>query len=357
MAQAQWQEFFQAILGNGVVQGQLNSYVVTTTSGLGISVASGKATIQGFYARSDAAIALTCAAADPTNPRIDRAVLHADLTAHTLTVLLLTGTPAPSPVPPALTQTATVWEISLYQVRVNATQTVLTAGSLTDERPFSGLVNKGGDAMTGALTISAGTTTQPDTLKLINPTTPAYTTVFGTTDTGSSQGPGWYAYDAQGVGYIFSGATKNGINWFAPFTRIGNQGTAGSFGVPVIVAQALRVNGTVSGIVTILSYAVVTSGVYRVSLAWHFANGTVPQTVTLRCQWTDPDGGTPTSFFQTDESPSRTISNASIAASPFSTALAPMVISAASGANIVVSCTVGGGTPNDFYSAIIERLA
>lgn len=135
MSQAQWQEMFQGLFSNGVISAQLNQYVTTTTSGLGISVASGKAMIQGFFARSDAAVALTAAAADPTNPRIDRAVLHADLSAHTLTVILLTGAPAPSPAPPALTQTGTVWEISLYQVRVNAG--AVTISSLTDERTFS----------------------------------------------------------------------------------------------------------------------------------------------------------------------------------------------------------------------------
>lgn len=155
MAQAQWQEMESGKWSNGVMNGQLNNYVVTTTSGLGISVASGKALIQGFLARSDAAVALTAATADPTNPRIDRAVLHADLSAHTLTVQLLTGTPAPSPTPPALTQTSTVWEISLYQVRVNAGATTIT--SLTDERVYTApnsAVNKTGDTMTGALSIA-----------------------------------------------------------------------------------------------------------------------------------------------------------------------------------------------------------
>lgn len=134
MPQAQWQELFGGMFYNGVLPGQLNSYAVTTTSGLGISVASGKAAIQGFLARSDAAVTLTAAAADPSNPRIDRAVLHVDLSAHTLTVQILTGAPAPSPTPPALTQTTTVWEISLSQVRVNAGSTSIT--SLTDERVF-----------------------------------------------------------------------------------------------------------------------------------------------------------------------------------------------------------------------------
>ncbi len=39
------------------------------------------------------------------------------------------------------------------------------------------------------------------------------------------------------------------------------------------------------------------------------------------------------------------------------TALAPMIISAASGNNITISYTVAGGTPNDFFTTLIERLA
>jgi hypothetical protein len=157
MSQAQWQEMMSGIEKDGVLVGILNTYTVTVTSGLGISVNTGRAMIQGFLARSDAAVALTCATADPTNPRIDRAVLHADLSAHTLTVQLLTGTPAGSPVPPALTQTSTIWEISLYQVRVNALQTTLTGGSLTDERGYAvpnNAVPSLGGTISGPLTVT-----------------------------------------------------------------------------------------------------------------------------------------------------------------------------------------------------------
>ncbi len=137
MSQAQWLEVETSKWTNGVLSGRRNTFTVTTTSGLGTSVNTGDGLVQGFGFWSDAAVTLTCAAADPTNPRIDRAVLHADLSAHTGTIILLTGTPAPSPVPPTLTQTATVWEVSLYQVRVNAGQTTLTGGSLTDERTYA----------------------------------------------------------------------------------------------------------------------------------------------------------------------------------------------------------------------------
>lgn len=137
MAQADWLEVETAKWANGVLAGKRNTFTVTTTGGLGISVNTGDAIVQGFGFWADATTALTCATADPTNPRIDRAVLHADLSAHTASIILLTGTPAPSPAAPALTQTSTVWEVSLYQVRVNASQTTLTGGSLTDERTYA----------------------------------------------------------------------------------------------------------------------------------------------------------------------------------------------------------------------------
>src|SRR5260221_13198761 len=105
MSQAQWLEVETSKWTNGVLSGRRNTFTVTTTSGLGTSVNTGDGLVQGFGFWSDAAVTLTCAAADPTNPRIDRAVLTADLTAHTGTIILLTGTPAPSPAPPALTQT------------------------------------------------------------------------------------------------------------------------------------------------------------------------------------------------------------------------------------------------------------
>lgn len=156
MSQAQWEEVESKLWTDGVIAGARNAFVTTTTTGLGISVNTGDAILDGFRFYADAATALTAATADPSLPRIDLLVLRIDESAHTSTIALKTGTPASSPTAPTATKTpGGTYELALYQVRVNAGSTSIT--SLTDVRTYCGptsAVNKSGDTMTGRLTIS-----------------------------------------------------------------------------------------------------------------------------------------------------------------------------------------------------------
>ena len=383
MAQAQWQEMFSAMLTNGVLAGQLNSYVVTVTSGLGISVASGKAMIQGFLARSDAAVALTCATADPTNPRIDRAVLHADLTAHALTVILLTGTPAPSPSPPALTQTATVWEVSLYQVRVNATQTTLTAGSLTDERLYSApniaaasladalmtnqKVNRAGDTMTGSLTAFSLLTSNA----LFGSTAAAHlflqTLQSGVTPFGMAVNTwdGAISRVPLSVGAQISSA-PTWLDQLGVVKGVAGQTTAGSFGVPVIVAQALAVAITATTQQTVLSYTPTVAGTFRANLNIFYQN-TVNQIPTAFLSYSDPDSlGGPTIPFVTParvagggapDAPVMMDGSGVAYSHGLSLPTFPIVFRASTAGAITIKYQDPGGVPADIITAILERLA
>lgn len=137
MDQPQWEEVESKLWADGVINGARNSFAVTLTSGLGVSVNTGDAVVDSFRFYSDTPVALTATAADPTNPRIDRVILRVDGSAHTSTIVIKAGTPAPSPVPPALTQTvpAGTYELSLAQIRINAG--AATIASLTDERVYT----------------------------------------------------------------------------------------------------------------------------------------------------------------------------------------------------------------------------
>lgn len=81
-------------------------------------------------------LSLTLAAADSTLDRIDRIVVewktidYADLPE----IKVLQGTPASNAVPPALTNSNLLRQISLAQVYVKAGATVITAADITDER-------------------------------------------------------------------------------------------------------------------------------------------------------------------------------------------------------------------------------
>jgi hypothetical protein len=140
VAENQWGEMAQFWMGTGVIRNQLNNLnVFADSTGMQVKGDTGKAYIKGYFYKNDALKVLAIAAANATNPRIDRVILRVDWTANTITMLVLTGVAAASPTPPALTQSASVWEISLCQVRVDAGVSTIAANKITDERVLAGI--------------------------------------------------------------------------------------------------------------------------------------------------------------------------------------------------------------------------
>lgn len=92
--------------------------------------------VDGRLYREPTDATLTIAAADPTNPRIDRIILRVDKTAQTIRRAVLTGTPAATPAKPTLTNTATIVEISLAYIWVAAAVATIVQQEIHDERVF-----------------------------------------------------------------------------------------------------------------------------------------------------------------------------------------------------------------------------
>lgn len=136
--EAQWSKMAREWRSTGVLPGVLNECAVTAPgSGLTVQIAPGRAWIEGHLWESDATESLVLTAAHPSLPRIDRVILRLDWSNNTISLGVLTGTPASTPVAPALTQTTALWEISLAQVSVPAGATTITNANITDERPWS----------------------------------------------------------------------------------------------------------------------------------------------------------------------------------------------------------------------------
>lgn len=94
-----------------------------------VAVAALSAFVDGRWYESDASVNV----AIPTpvaNPRVDRIVLRRTLATQEVRITRVAGTEAAIPTPPALTQTAATWDISLAQVYIT------TGGTITvrDER-------------------------------------------------------------------------------------------------------------------------------------------------------------------------------------------------------------------------------
>jgi microcystin-dependent protein len=130
-------ELFESITTDGYVIDYGSELVVTaeTPNIMKADVGTGRAHIRGYWYENTALYPQTIAAADPTNPRIDRIILRLETAApKQISAKVLTGTPSVAPVPPTLTQTSAIWEISLAQVYVAANASQITSGNITDER-------------------------------------------------------------------------------------------------------------------------------------------------------------------------------------------------------------------------------
>ena len=126
------------IIKNGVTYSKNDDLKVTAHAGMAISVGYGRAWINGHWFFNDTAYTGLVIATAPSgnNSRIDRVVLRLDTSTAVRSVELAvkTGTPAASPVAPALTRSGNVYELALADIRVAAGALSITNSNITDLR-------------------------------------------------------------------------------------------------------------------------------------------------------------------------------------------------------------------------------
>ena len=161
-----------------------------------------------------------------------------------------------------------------------------------------------------------------------------------------------------GIGNSAAGIAQAWFGDSGNFGAIGGQTTAGNFGAPVIVAQALNVAVPTTGVHTILAFLPSAVGLYRISGYAQENNGSAT-TLTFSVQFQDPNaGGTSTEYFSWSTTSTPAYLNAlSVGAGGNLLSPPPIVIYANTGTNIGVQWNNSAGTPNDHISVIIERLA
>jgi hypothetical protein len=125
--------FAKALPTNHIMRNAKGSAAGTITAGAGLSVnvTALRAWVEGAMYEAPAATNLALAAADPTNPRLDRVVIR--VTGGVPAFAIVTGTPAASPALPAVASN----EVAVGSVRVNAAAVV--PGTITDGRIFGAM--------------------------------------------------------------------------------------------------------------------------------------------------------------------------------------------------------------------------
>ena len=133
---AQLAQVFRALARSGVSDTDA-CLKVSAPGGMTTQVAPGRAMICGYvYALSDdggAALTFTHTAS-AASPRIDRVVLRLSVAEKSIALAVKTGVPAANPVPPALTRTALIYELSLARVLIPAASTEIASDQIIDER-------------------------------------------------------------------------------------------------------------------------------------------------------------------------------------------------------------------------------
>jgi len=137
----EFSKFMNPVVGYGVVYntGTPDVKVSGDSSGLNVKVAVGEAYVRGVHYINDAIKTVTVAAG-VSNPRIDAVVLRLVYgSTNSITVQIVAGTPAVSPVAPTITRSdAGTTELLLAYVNVPANAATITAGNVTDMRQFIG---------------------------------------------------------------------------------------------------------------------------------------------------------------------------------------------------------------------------
>lgn len=217
------------VLGSGAESAALEGLAVTQNSPTGASVLVniGRALVDGTWYKNTAAVTVTVAANASGNPRIDTVILRKSFAAQTVRIAILQGTPAASPVPPTLTQSAGVtWEIPLADIAVANGFVSITNSNITPRFiPYNGadgvyldriLNSSGGTLQTGDAVIGSLGSRAAVTSGAL----PLYAVARGAW-LGRTANSAYGRVLNRGIGYIRTDAAVSGSNFGALGTTAG----------------------------------------------------------------------------------------------------------------------------------------
>lgn len=127
--------YFEGLISSsGVYANVGDKLVVTPGDGLEVSVASGKAIINNHWCRLSASETLTVTTAHNLFSRYDAVTLRWNANTRDVTLQVVAGTPASTPVKPEPTRDSMTYEIVLAYVLVPANAVSLTSANIYDQR-------------------------------------------------------------------------------------------------------------------------------------------------------------------------------------------------------------------------------
>lgn len=127
--------FFEGLISsNGIFEQVDDAFKVTPANALTLHVGSGKAMVNSCWVKSDATENVTLDAAHNLLPRYDAIVLRYSITTRNVSLNVVKGTPASTPVKPAPTRDVGTYEIILAYIYVKANMSTITMADIQDCR-------------------------------------------------------------------------------------------------------------------------------------------------------------------------------------------------------------------------------
>lgn len=128
--------YFEGLVSDGVYESVGDALIVRASSGMDVTVGTGRALVKMRWLKNTEVLPLTISAADVQHDRHDLIVLRCDLTegARAVTIDIKEGTPAARPVPQALENSETVKELALARIWVRKGATAIFQSHIADLR-------------------------------------------------------------------------------------------------------------------------------------------------------------------------------------------------------------------------------
>ena len=130
----QMSNYFKGLITNGVYESVDDALIVKATTGMTVSVGTGRAIIDCKWINVDAIVNLSINASHVTLNRYTAVCLHLDIGNRLIEIVAIDGTNATTPTKPVPTNTSTDKYLVLAYVYVGAGSTAITQSKITDTR-------------------------------------------------------------------------------------------------------------------------------------------------------------------------------------------------------------------------------
>lgn len=136
VSSAPLRKLIKELFSDGVMPNPSTNMQVVAGTGMKVVVKPGFAICNGCMKLEETQVILPLKASDTANPRIDTVVLRLNDNAavRSCELDILTGIPSASPARPELTRDASMWEIGLADIKVQAKSETVTNANITDTR-------------------------------------------------------------------------------------------------------------------------------------------------------------------------------------------------------------------------------